>query len=66
MPKYIELEDIEILDETEKAVKILMEDGEEVWIPWSVVEDNNEGFKEGYIGSISISEWWADKEGLEY
>ena len=62
--KYVELE-VLVKHQTDKAVLVEV-DGEEVWIPWSQVEDNGEEFKNGYEGIMYVTRWFADKEELTY
>lgn len=64
MPEYIELEDVELKHQTAKAGLFVLDDGEQIWIPWSQVEDNGEDMATGYTGSIFVTEWFAGKEGL--
>lgn len=48
---------------TEKAMLVEI-DGEEVWVPLSVVADA-ETYEEGDTDvTISIQEWWAEKNDL--
>ena len=62
--EYIEF-DVRIVAQTDKAVLVFFkETEEELWVPWSVTEDNDEDFKNEYEGKIYIGEWWAEKEGL--
>lgn len=39
-------------------------DGKEVWIPQSQIEEDSEVWKEGDYGTLYISDWFAEKEGL--
>ena len=59
---YVEFDSVVVKHTTDKAVLIEFDD-EEVWIPWSCVEDNDEDFKVGYKGKMYVAEWWAEKEG---
>lgn len=52
----------EVLHETEMAV-LCEVDGDEVWIPRSVIEDG-EDLETGDTGDIEVAEWFAIKEGL--
>jgi len=62
--KYIEF-DIKIITQTEKAALVeFIEEEEEFWVPWSVIEDNDEDFKNEYEGAMCICEWWVEKERL--
>jgi len=51
---------------TDKAVLVHLFDfdDEEIWIPFSVIEDNGEDTVKGYEGSIYVQEWFAKKNGL--
>ncbi len=62
MTKYIELEDVEILRETGKALMVEVE-GEEIWLPISQVKPDPE-HEVGYVGEISITEWIAEQKGI--
>lgn len=50
--------------ETEKALLVELETGEERWVPKSVVHDDSEVYEEGGEGTLVVQEWWAEKEGL--
>ena len=39
-------------------------DDEEIWIPWSQIEDNGEDLIKGYDGEIYITTWIAEQKGL--
>jgi hypothetical protein len=54
-----------IVRKTERAMLIQLEHtGDQVWIPLSQVSDE-EGYSEGDVNcTVSISEWFADKEGI--
>ena len=58
-----EFEGISVLQETEKAIKCEIE-GEEFWIPKSVIHEDSEVYEEGTEGSLIIKRWWAEKNGL--
>ena len=63
--QYVEIKEAMILKKTGGAVLIEVDD-EEHWVPWSCVEDNGEDFRVGTRGTIYISEWIAEREGIEY
>lgn len=51
---------------TENAILLEDEDGEEVWIPNSQIDDDSEIWNEsekGEEGKLVISEWLATKKG---
>jgi hypothetical protein len=50
--------------ETDKAIKVRLEDGEEMWFPKSQVEDDSEVYKKGTDGLLVISDWIAENKGI--
>ena len=61
--KTVEFDDVECVKETEKAILVDIE-GDEYWIPKSQVDDDSEVYEEDTEGTLVISEWFANKEGL--
>jgi CMP-2-keto-3-deoxyoctulosonic acid synthetase len=54
----------EVLRETDKAILVNIE-GEETWIPKSVILDQSEVYSEkNGNGTLIVKYWWAEKEGL--
>ena len=51
------------IKETDKALLCDIE-GEEMWIPKSVIDDDSEVYKEDDEGTLIISDWFARKKGL--
>lgn len=49
--------------ETDKALLVRI-NGENVWVPKSVVGDESEVYAEGHEGTLVLRHWFADKEGL--
>jgi hypothetical protein len=41
-------------------------DGEEIWLPWSQIDEDSEISKDGDSGTAYIPRWLADAEGVEY
>lgn len=61
---YVHLDVEVIVRETEKAFLLRLESGEEVWVPISQVADADD-YSEGDTDcTVSVSEWFARKEGL--
>jgi hypothetical protein len=54
-----------VVTATEKALLVEIE-GEEEWVPKSVVHDDSEIFddSENSDGMLVVEEWWAKKAGL--
>jgi len=62
---YIEFENVLVIAQTDDAALIqFIDEDDEFWIPWSVIENNDENLKNGYEGKIYILEWWASSKGL--
>lgn len=59
-PVYI---DCDCIKETEKAILVNI-DGEEKWIPKSQVVEQSDVQGEGDSGTLAITRWFAEKEGL--
>ncbi len=57
---------VTVLHATEAALKVDYE-GEEMWIPFSQIDDDSEIYKKdqvGETGELVISEWMAKQKGL--
>jgi hypothetical protein len=52
-----------VLSETAKAILVDVE-GEEVWIPKSMIHDDSEVFRQGHTGTLIVSRWIAEQKGL--
>jgi hypothetical protein len=63
--RYVHLDFHEIVAQTEKALLVRFEDGEELWIPLSQVADPDEYHAEMGGGTISITEWLARQKGFD-
>jgi len=69
MSSTIEFHDVTVVRETHKgesgAGAILCNiEGEEIWIPKSVISDDSEVYKDETEGTLVIFEWFAEKEGM--
>ncbi len=66
----VSFEDVRAIQETDRALLVEL-DGEEKWIPKSVIHDDSEVWTmrgdedEGREGKLIVKGWWARKEGLE-
>jgi hypothetical protein len=48
------------------ALKLKRLDDDRVFfVPYSVVHDDSEVFKQGDVGKLVIQTWWAEQNGLE-
>ncbi len=61
--RQIEFQDCEATGETDLALCVEVE-GEEVWIPKSLVADESEVQERGDEGELIIPEWFAIEKGL--
>ena len=58
-----ELEVSDVIAETEKAIRIVVDDTE-YWCPLSAISEDSEVQGVNDSGTLSVSRWWATKEGL--
>lgn len=65
MSRYVEVYVDECLRTSDKAA-LLVIDGDEHWVPFSQIEDNEEPLKEGYSGQLYLTRWICDEKGIEY
>lgn len=56
--------EVACIAETSKAIRVVINE-KPYWIPKSQVDDDSEVFSEGDFGTLVVSDWWAEKEGLE-
>lgn len=61
---YVHLDVAEILKETDKAFLLLLDDGEEIWCPFSQIADIDQYAVGDKNCTVSISKWLADQKGL--
>lgn len=64
MSRYVEVEYEDFLRETD-AAGLFVIDGEEVWIPWSQVEDG-QTFDRGIEGTVSLTRWIAEQKEFDF
>lgn len=53
-----------VIKATDAALLVQDEEGEEMWVPKSVIHDDSEVFKADQQGDLIVKVWWAEKEGL--
>ena len=52
--------------ETEKAILVEADSlDESLWVPKSQVTDDSEVYKKDTDGDLIVTDWWAEKAGLE-
>jgi hypothetical protein len=61
---YVAVCDVQLIEQTDRAGLFLIE-GEEVWIPWSQIDENSM-LDEGEDGDIYIRRWIAIEKGLPF
>lgn len=65
MMTFLEFDNVKLIRQTDKAGLFEFEDGEEVWLPWSQIEENADDVsKDGDVGTLSVAEWLANEKGL--
>lgn len=62
--EYIHLDVEKILQETDKAFLVRLEDGTELWLPFSQVADYEDYEAGDKNCTISITEWLARQKGI--
>lgn len=55
---------VRVVKATDRALLCEFDDGEERWIPQSVVHDDSEAWLAGDEGDLVVNRWFAEKEGL--
>jgi len=50
--------------ETDKALLVEFDDGEDRWVPKSQIHDDSEVYAADTEGTLIVKRWWAQKEGL--
>ena len=55
--------DVKIVHQTDRAIKVKLDDEREIWVPKSVIHDNSEIWKVEEEGDLMVKRWWAEKEG---
>ena len=65
MDRIVEIYNVEAINSTPKALLCRLENGREVWIPRSVVDEESGVIDEGDQGILIVAGWFAEKEELE-
>jgi len=50
--------------ETDRALLVMLADGEEKWIPKSVIHDDSEVYEPHDEGELVVKAWFAEKEDM--
>jgi hypothetical protein len=62
MAQTVEIPNVTVVRETDKAILCqLEEDGEEVWVPQSLVDEASEVWKAKDEGTLVVPKWFAKK-----
>lgn len=56
-------EGVNVLGETDKAIRVKI-DGKPFWVPKSQIHDDSEVYQSGTTGTLIVTQWWAEQEGL--
>ena len=58
------LENVEVIEERTLCIRILTDEGDNIFIPKSQIDDMSDVFNEGDTGNLTISMWMAKEKGL--
>ena len=61
MSETVEIPDVKVLRESEKALLCKTPEGAEVWVPKSVVDDESEVKEVHDEGTLVVQKWFAKK-----
>ncbi len=61
--EQVEIYIAKVVKTTDKAALCIVED-EEVWLPWSLIDEGSDIETEGDSGVAYIPEWLAEEKGL--
>lgn len=62
--EVVVLEDVLCIAETAKAIKVILPDNDETWVPKSQVDEDSEVYENNSSGTLIVTRWFADKEGF--
>lgn len=67
--KHVSITPVECIRNTDKAILVVLSNGDEHWVPQSHVHDDSEVYRRGDQGKLVISKWiarqrklWIDEE----
>lgn len=63
MVETVQIQNVTVIRDTEKALLVEIE-GEEVWIPKKMIDDDSEVYKIGTEGTLVIPLWLAEEKDL--
>lgn len=63
--RYVHLDVDEVIQVTPKAIRVRLESGAEHWIPKSQISDADQYVHGDRNCTVSVTEWFAEKEGIE-
>jgi len=64
--EYVSFQKARGMRETPRALLVRFRSGAEAWIPKSQIHDDSEVFDASEdLGTLIVSQWFADKEGLD-
>lgn len=64
MMSGISLGDGRCIRQTDRAILVQLESGEELWIPQRCVHEDSEVYAADHEGDVVVESWWAEKENL--
>jgi len=60
----VEIEGVECVGATPKAIRVRLPSGTQHWVPQSVITEMSEVYGAGHQGRLVVRKWFARKEGL--
>lgn len=57
----VTIPEVVVTKETEKALLVRTEEGDEIWVPKSVVDEDSEVYQKGDEGTLTVQEWFVKK-----
>lgn len=61
----VNMGNVTIKHETEKAVLVIFPGAKEVWVPQKAIHDDSEVWKKGQLGKLVVCAWFARARGWE-
>lgn len=50
---------------SDKAIRVKMESGRQIWVPQSAIHDDSEVYKLDDFGKLIVKPWFAEQIGVE-
>ncbi|TWT58961.1 hypothetical protein KOR42_23480 [Thalassoglobus neptunius] len=64
--RWVEIEVVEVIRMTDAAMLVEDENGEEVWIPYSQIQDSDSVSEGDCNVTLTVTRWIAEEKDLSY